>query len=185
MQVWFKVGKYFTVAAMLLLAAGCGGFHLRGSLTIPEYLKTVYISPNDPYETMQRELRTRLKRYHVKIIDRANSEVTTLEVSAPEFSEQILAYSSSGQVQRSKLIYSIKYKLTTINPEFSRGLTTITRSRELSKSNNQLLTNETEEQIVKKELLTETINELLRQITSRPPKVSNEPDSSAGNNNPC
>ena len=185
MQRWLSVSKFFTVAIILLGVCSCNGFRLRGSFTIPSYLKTVYITPNDPYETLQRELRTRLKYYDVRIVEQPSPQVTTLHVTAPEFSEQILAYGSSLQVQRSKLTYTIRYELTTTEPEFNRSLTTISRSREFSKSNNQLLTNETEEQIVKKELLTEIINELLRQITSRPPKISVEHDSSTNDGNPC
>ncbi len=185
MGTWFGYGKLYVISIMIVTLFGCGGFKLRGAITIPSYLQTIYISPNDPYETMQSELRTRLKRYNVKIIDHPNSGAATLEISTPEFNEQILAYSSSMQPQRSKLIYSIKYKLSTPNAEFNRNLTTITRSREMSKSNNQLLTNETEEQIVKKELLTETINELLRQITNPPSKSAVSADSLTNDDNPC
>jgi LPS-assembly lipoprotein len=144
-----KVVK-LTIITCLMISLGACGFKLRGDLTIPSYLQTVYISPNDPYESFQRELRYRLKRHNVNIVNRASPDVTELEVSKPEISKQLLAESTSGQGQRFKLIFSIKYKIRSKDKESSQEQRSITRSRELSKTNNMLLSDENEEQLVKK-----------------------------------
>lgn len=184
MQSFIRLLKLATIAILLSSVVGCG-FKLRGMLTVPSYLKTVYITPVDPYEPFQRELRYRLKRVHINVICYPNDNVTVLEIYSPEFKEEILAYSTSGQVQRSKLTYSIKYRLTTKDASDIDYTNTVMRTRELSKSNNQLLVNESEEQIVRKELLNETVSELLRQITTRPRYKESLQDSSPIDDNPC
>jgi outer membrane lipopolysaccharide assembly protein LptE/RlpB len=176
---------WFLSSALLLSISACTGFKLRGSLTIPHYLKTVYITPVTPYEPFQRGLRERLRNAGVCIVNKPMPNVTTLELGIPEFKEQILAYSSSGQVQRSKVSYSVHYKLLTANHSEMDAANTVTRMREISKSNNQLLSNDIEEQIVRRELLNETVSELLRQITTRPRFKASIDDSSTIDDSPC
>lgn len=184
MFISYSFFKTTIVAILLLALAGCG-FKLRGDLNIPNYLQIVYITPNDPYEDFQRELRYRLKKHNVLVVNQAGPDTTVLEISKPEISQQLLAESTSGQGQRLKLIYSIKYKLLTKDKNNVREQRSITRSRELSKTNNMLLSDENEEQIIKKELLLETVNELLRQLSSRPLDKESVLDSSTSDGSPC
>ncbi len=160
--------KQLGIIIVCLILAGCDGFKLRGSFVIPQYLRTVYISPCEPYEPLQSALRARLKRNNVKIANHSDENITILEVSKPTSQYQVLAYGSSGEVQRYNLTLTVTYTLITKGDNAQRISRTITRSRELNRSNNMLLSNEGEEQIVKRELLNEAVSEILRQITSRP-----------------
>lgn len=170
---------------MLLMLCGCG-FKLRGTITIPSYLQTVYITPNDPYEVFQRELRYRLISNKVRIANQPMDGITTLEVSKPEVKEEVLAFGATDQAQRYRLIFTIKYKITAKGADVAQDQRTITRSREITKSNNLLLTNESEEQLVQRELLLEAVTELLRQITTpRPAHKAPVVDSSTISDNPC
>jgi LPS-assembly lipoprotein len=179
-----KFTAVFSIFAAIVLT-GCAGFKLRGCLTIPHFLKTVYITPCEPYHPFQREIRYRLKGADVQVVDHPGPNITTLELDKPEFNEQILAYSSSGPVQRSWVTYSVKYRLITKDGSDIDVTRTVSRRREISKSINAQLTNEIEEQIVRKELLNETVNELLRQITSPRLLYKSMPDSSTIDDSPC
>ncbi len=158
--------KKLGIIIVCLTLIGCNEFKLRGSLVIPQYLRTVYISPCEPYEPLQSVLRARLKSNNVKVVNYADANVTTLEVSKPTTKQQVLAYGSSGEVQRYNLTLTVTYTLITKGNNAQRISHTIIRSRELNRSNNMLLSNEGEEQIVKRELLNEAVSEILRQITS-------------------
>lgn len=160
--------KRLGIIIVCLTLIGCDGFKLRGSLVVPQYLRTVYISPYEPYEPLQSALRARLKSNNVKVINHADANVTMLEVSRATTKQQVLAYGSSGEVQRYNLTLTVTYTLITKGDNAQRISRTITRSRELNRSNNMLLSNEGEEQIVTRELLNEAVSEILRQITSRP-----------------
>lgn len=167
--------KRLGIIIVCLSLIGCNGFKLRGSLVIPTYLRTVYISPYEPYEPLQSILRARLKGNNVKIVNYADPNVTTLEVSRATMKQQVLAYGSSGEVQRYNLTLTVTYTLIAKGDNVQRINRTITRSRELNRSNNMLLSNEGEEQIVKRELLNEAVSEILRQITSRPQHNDDNP----------
>lgn len=178
-----------TIAMLIIICitlSACGGFKLRGSLNVPSYLKTVYITPNAPYEPLQRELRSRLAYYNVKILHAPSANTTILNLSQVSKDEQPLAVGYSGEVQRYKLSLTASYTLTIVSQNNLRQQQTITRTRELNRSNNMLLSNESEAQTVQKELLHEIVNELLRQITKQPQQCT-EPTqcSSDKNNSPC
>lgn len=177
--------KIIILTICFLTLIGCG-FKLRGSLVIPNYLRTVYITPYQPYEPLQSELRARLKNNHVKIIRHNDPKVTCLEISKPSIDEQVLAYGSSGEVQRYRLSLTVSYTLITRGQKPIHLQRTITKSRELNRSNNMLLSNEGEEQVVKNELLREAVGEILRQITSQNQDSYNQASSSlTTDDNPC
>lgn len=174
--------KKILVIFISITLVGCCGFKLRGSHTIPAYLKTIYITPDLPYDPFQRALRARLTRYKVKLACEPGKNIAILELSQPAISEQALAWGPDGQVQRFKYILTVSYTLITRDVKYSR---TITRTRELSRSNNQLLSNESEKQVIHKELLDEAVNELLRQITSTSPHNAAVLNDTHIDNNPC
>lgn len=169
---------------LCITLTGCAGFQLRGNLSIPDYLQKLYISPCDPNDPLQNILRARLKDAKVKVLNQPVANVAELELSRITTSEQVLAYGSSGEAQRYQLNMYVTYDFRVK----SKGIhvhRTITRTRELNRSNNMLLSNEGEEQLVKKELLNETASELLRQITTRPLYKESVPHSSTTDDNPC
>lgn len=168
--------KKLSIVYLTLILVGCNGFKLRGSLVIPEYLRTVYVYPYDQYEPLQSLLLARLKSYNVKIVTYASDEVTRLNLSRPVFKQQVLAYGSSGEIQRYNITLTVTYTLSIKGENAQQTNRTITRSRELNRSNNMLLSNEGEEQTVKSELLNEAVNEILRQITAQ---------AHNNNSNPC
>src|SRR5690349_2294218 len=136
--------------------SACCGFKMRGDLEIPNYLKTVYITPNAPYDPLQSAVRARLKQYNVKIVAQPSPKTTTLELSKVTSGTEALAEGSSGEIQRYKVSVNVSYTLNVPENKY-KTRRTITRSRELNRSINMLLSNEGEEQIVKKELLNEAV----------------------------
>ncbi len=139
---------------------------MRGDLDIPPYLRTVYITPCEPYEPLQRAVRAQLCGHGVQILNTPTEHSAILRLDKPVSSDEVLAVGSSGEVQRYQLSVSTTFQLQTSNNlQLQRS---ITRTRELNRSNNMLLSNEGEAQIVKRELLDEVVAEILRQITTRP-----------------
>lgn len=165
---------------------GCDSFKLRGSVARPDYLSKIYISPHEPYEPLQRKLRENLRALNIIVVDAPQENITKLELSRPTTSEQVLAYSSSGEAQRFRLSFSVAYTLILPGKNPLRKQQTVTRFSELNRSNSMLLSNDSQEQIIKQELLDATINELVRQIMVRPvAKEADQSSSNNGDNSPC
>lgn len=169
------------VSAITLCGCVCG-FKLRGNYDIPQDLKTVYITPDNPFDPFQVRVRKLLKINNIKVICEPRDGVTRLYLGDTQFGEQVLAIGPSGQVQRFKYTLTVDYSLTATDTNLKN---TITRSRELGRSNNMLLSNQGEERIVRQELLDEAANALLRQIISRPTRNCAAYDSSTIDDSPC
>lgn len=169
------------IVLICIAISGCCGFKLRGIYTIPEYLRCIYITPDDPYEPFQREARWLLAKHHVCIVCEPKPGLPTLELGRPNISEQTLAVGNDGQVQRYQIKLEVTYRLITPDVKYTR---TIVRSRELSRNNNQLLSNETEKQTVHRELLEEAAQELIKRLASGPPHTV-QSDAAETDNNPC
>lgn len=154
--------RKIAIAMFCFILAGCGGFQLRTAQKVPANLRTICITPYEPYEPLQRTLRTRLRAQNVNIVQDPKNSPAVLHLHKASSNEEILAIGSSGEVQRYKLSLNASYSLSTTSGINTQR--TVIRTRELNRSNNMLLSNEGEEQIVKRELLNEVANEILRQI---------------------
>lgn len=158
--------RKIAVLIICVFVIGCNGFKLRAAQKLPSNLQTICIVPYEPYEPLQRTLRAHLLAQKVQITRDHSPGIPVLHLNKASTSEEILAVGSSGEVQRYKLSMNASYSL---NLNSSGNLQhTVVRSRELNRSNNMLLSNEGEEQIVKRELLNEVAYEILRQITATP-----------------
>ena len=149
---------------MLISLIGCG-FHLRGTLIIPKELKTIRIMPNTPNEDLQRKLRTNLKKNGVKIVSAETKKVTTLTLSKPVFSEEVIAIGANNQPQRIRLIINFNYHLHDKTGELIKGPITITSFRDFSIDPLNLLSSNSERNIIKNELYTSALSKLMRSVT--------------------
>jgi len=163
------IPAYAGMTALLTLSiiiTGCG-FHLRGAFALPKYLQTIYITPDDPYESFQKTLRHTLQQNNVQIVSSPSKEAVVLELTTPDFSESVLAFDPYGQPQRFKLIINFQYQVS-YNHKILRPFTSIQSSRDITLPANQVLSNENERRINKEDLLQDAINKLLQQLSTIP-----------------
>ena len=148
----------------LTFIIGCG-FHLRGAITIPENLKTLAITPDNPNEKLQRNIRRVLNKHGVKVVPARTKDVALLEVSEPTFSEQVIALSNNNQPERIKLQISFTYTISDEKGSTIRGPKTINSSKNFTIDPNNILSADSEREVVKRELYQEAVAKLMRQIT--------------------
>lgn len=164
------------------MLSACCGFKLRGSYTIPNYLKRVHICPYEPYEELQREVITTLEKNNVIIVCDPDTKASTLNLSKPTVSEESLAIGPDSQVTRYKYNIAVTYTLATKDASYSK---TISRSREITRSNSQMLSNQSEVQKVHKELIRELAMEIMRQITNNSPYAMSYKSDTTVDTKPC
>lgn len=165
MNICLQTNSLFKLSTSILILtfiAGCG-FHLRGAVSFPTWLKTVYITPDDPYEPLQKTVRRTLERNKITLVTEINKETAVLELTTPDFTESILALNAMGQSQRFKLTISFQYKLSYAG-NLLRPLTTIQSSRDFTLAPGQILSGDNERRLIKDELLQEATSQLFRQL---------------------
>lgn len=185
MQKVFCSVRLSVLCCVALVVGGCGGFHLRGRIAIPEYLRVVYITPQMPYIPLQSEVRAMLHANKVRILNHPSDGVSILELSDVSFVQQPLAFGSSGQLQRLNFLASLTYTFRVPGAQGFVKHKTIQMSRELNVSINELLSNENQSAIVKNELIKELANALLAQISSGPSDTTHNSSDSVAEDSPC
>jgi len=159
-----NIHKIFTAFLLIMVLAGCG-FHLRGNYIFPDIMQHIYISPDDPLQPFQKNVRRILQRNNVAISQQQNAEIPTLHLSEPVFSEQVLAITADAQNQRLRITMSLNYQVTLGNKTL-RDSTGIQSFRDVSINPTAPITGENERSLIKDELLKEGANQLLRQLTT-------------------
>lgn len=160
---FLQLNKIFLLLTLLSLL-GCG-FHLKGAIVIPEDLKVVKITPNNPSEKFQNIFRKTLKKKGVKIVEDPVTNVTTLHLSEPVFVEEVQALGQNNQPQRLKLTMSFSYSLYDKNGNTIQKSETIKSASEFTIDPNNLLSANSEREIIKNELYIDGISKLMQRIS--------------------
>ncbi|MBP6122869.1 MULTISPECIES: LPS assembly lipoprotein LptE [Providencia] len=84
----------------VLVTAGCG-FRLQGTTQIPDELKTLQLSSNDPYSYLTRALRGQLRLNNVTILESGDASVPILKIiSSSEKTETVSIYQDGKAAEK-------------------------------------------------------------------------------------
>lgn len=125
-QRWIK----FSLLASLVLA-GCG-FHLQGTLMIPQSLHTLYFTSNDPYGQFSQQFRQSLQNATVNLVSNASQAPYTLAILGTNQSTQQVGTGQSQQTRVFNLIYTVTFSLQDPNGANIYGPTTVTATQNFS-----------------------------------------------------
>ncbi len=98
--------RYGLVLLSLLLLSACG-FTPRGSYLLDDKLQQIYISSNDEFSPLVRELKRRLTQNDVAVFEQAQENVPTLHIGAEEINKRTLSLFENGQVAEYELSYRV------------------------------------------------------------------------------
>lgn len=167
--------KIALLCVVVLSFSGCG-FHLRGDLCIPDFLRVLAISPDQPFEPFQRILRRTLKENQVQVIEGCSlgANLATnggayipniLCIMKQTFSERNIAFGSDVQVNRVLLQFRVEYQVTNREGEVIVECNTLQVERELTINPNAVLGTDHDRQRVQNELYNDAAVQLIRQLS--------------------
>ena len=91
----------------VLVTAGCG-FRLQGTTQIPEELKTLQLSSNDPYGYLTRALREQLRLNNVTILETGNASVPILKITSSSENTETVSIYQDGKAAEKQLTLVMK-----------------------------------------------------------------------------
>lgn len=144
-----------------VLLTACG-FHLRGYVDMPDHLKTVYISPDNPYDPTQRELRQVLRLSSVTVAE-SPENVYTLKLLGENYNTEALIIGTDGLVKQEQMNLSLRYQLIPPDGE-ALPEQTVRTQRDLNVDQNQILGQNQEENILLREMRADLAQQLLRRL---------------------
>lgn len=94
----------------VLVTAGCG-FRLQGTTQIPEELKTLQLSSNDPYSYQTRALREQLRLNNVKILETGNASIPILKVVSSNENTETVSIYQDGKAAEKQLTLTLNVQV--------------------------------------------------------------------------
>lgn len=171
--------KYFLFSTALIasLMLNACGFQLRDENELALPLHTLYIQTNSPYGSFESNLCQTLHSSHVTLATSAQAAPVVLRLSKPLESNTNTTVGPSNQSRTYTLTYQITYTLTNAQGKVFIGPETLTTSRNLVLSPNQLPQSNNQTDVLKYEMERDLISQLYNRLRSK--QVSDALSSSA------
>ncbi|MEO8768413.1 MAG: LPS assembly lipoprotein LptE [Nitrosospira sp.] len=153
--------KKIVLISLCFVLAACG-FQLRGQASLP--FETIYIS-----FPVGHPIGTDLKRLikagtNTRIVDKAKSAQTTLEIISVVNDKQIMSVSGGGRVREFELRYRVSFRLVDAKGADLIPTNEIALRRILPYTDAQVVAKEGEEAMLVKEMQNDSAQQILRRL---------------------
>jgi len=161
-----RLSLSFLLALTLMLSA-CG-FHLRGSLALnlPEGIEPIYVSGPVSTTALKNELRRLLKAYDVNLTTNAaeaNHQLVIIEHKSDRRTASIGRGARAAEIQLSE---NVSFRMQNTSGQIILGPNNVVERRILRNDPNQVASTESEESIIRREMLNNLASKVARQVSS-------------------
>lgn len=133
----------------LIFLSGCG-YHLRGSIDIPESLKNVYVfGASGPLQT---EMVAMLRASKGKLSASPNDAGVVVKILKEDLSTRVLSIGATGKSNESELNYYLRFQFYDNKENPMMDEQTIEMAREFFNDQTAVLAKTNEEQLIRKEI---------------------------------
>lgn len=151
--------KKFTVFGLLLLLLTACGYHLRGSIAMPESLKNMYVFNASPQ--LQNELKSVLKASKSQLAASPNDASIVIKILNEEIKTRVLSIGSTGKSNESELNYFLQFQFYDNQENALMEEQRIEIAREYFNDQTAVLAKSNEEQIIRKEIYKQAVRMLM------------------------
>lgn len=151
----------------VLLLSGCG-FHLRGSFTLP--FKTLFLDMDGNSKftaTLARMLRA---GSNVSLVETIQDAQAVLRITQNTSSRDVLSYSTSGRAREFELKIVLTFTVVAPDGHVFLAPTTISVARDITYDDNDYLSRDSEETMIKTEMQNDIIEQMIRRIERATPE---------------
>ncbi len=152
----------YLVLLVAVLLAGCG-FRLREEVALPDALSRVRIDSPDPYGPLERDLTAALERAGADVVDTAEG-VAVIRIASDAMATEPLSVSEAARVQEYLVRYRVELEIVDAANVVLMPLAAIELKRDYSYDETQALGAAAEEELLRKELRREMVQQVLRRI---------------------
>lgn len=149
--------------SIIFLLVGCG-FHLRGMIAIPPWLNHVALINQEEHTVLAAMIKQQFEDNHVKV-QSASDAPYWLILYNETLQEQIVSVSSSSTPRQYQLIYMVQFKLQTRQGGELLPLNQVMVTRQLTVNNDRILSNDSQQAIIKREMQREAAVQILNRLS--------------------
>jgi len=154
---------------VLLLILGACGFQLRGSYPLP--FETLYIALPETSELHSVLKRAIVAGSSVKLVATQAQAQATLMVLGDTLAKNILTISAAGQAQEYELVRSFRFRVADKDGRDWLPPGQLVLRRGITFNNNQVLSKESEEVLLWRDIQNDLVQQMLRRLAAAKPPV--------------
>jgi LPS-assembly lipoprotein len=152
------------VGLAALLLAGCG-FHLQGTVTLPQGLNSVFIATPDELTPFAVALRQSIARSGATVAPSAGEADTVLRITKDRAGRRVLSVSARNTPQEYEIFYAVEYSIDRAGKEVVQAQP-LELTRNFSFTEAQLLAKDREEEVLRDAMAQDLANLVLRRLES-------------------
>lgn len=157
--------RILAIVVLALLTAACG-FQLRGQAKLP--FETLYVAIPET-SPMGIDLRRNIVAgTNTRLVNTPAEAKAILELFDEERSKSILSFDSAGQVREYQLRYRLAFRVRDGRGRDYLPRSEIRLTRDISYSSTQVLSKESEEQLLYREMQSDMVQQILRRLAASP-----------------
>lgn len=155
------------VLAVLALALGGCGFHLRKEADLPPSMQRLHIAIADANGQLAKDLAKALPRSGVQVVPESGADVAELRIGANAFSTDVISVSGAARANEYSLRYHVEFDVADGAGAVLLPKQTIELTREFTFDASQALGVAAETDLLTKELQRDMVQTILRRLEAR------------------
>ncbi|MFW5444191.1 MAG: LPS assembly lipoprotein LptE [Methylococcaceae bacterium] len=152
-----RIKNIFLLSALLLISA-CG-YHLRGSIDLPEGLKKIYLHGGS--SELRSSLKKSLRFSDGELVSRAKEAGVVVKIGKDKMRRRVLSLSSTGRANEYELYYYMDFILLDAAGNQLSKKQTVELSRDYFNDQEDVLAKNIEEKIIREEMYRQAVQSII------------------------
>ncbi len=151
--------QYLVLFSAIFFISACG-YHLRGSVELPEELKRIYLKGGSA--VLAKEIKTTLKYSDGKLVNNLQNAGLGIEIVKEKMDRRILSLSSTGRANEFELYYVLDFLLLDSSGKQLDSLQGIEINRDYFNDQEEVLGKNNEEKVIQQEMYRQAVQSIFR-----------------------
>jgi len=161
------------VLVISALVSGCG-FHLRGSIPLPDELKVIAVSSQNA--ELREEMVSALEAAEAEVVADATTARAVLDLYQVDFERTVRTIDTRGKVTGYNLRYVVRYRVVNAEGQELRAAR-LAIKRDFNFDPGQVLQAEKEEEALREDMLSQLSQRIMRQLVTISGSALDSPES--------
>jgi len=149
------------VASLCLLLGACG-FHLRGNIEVPDELKTVYLSSEDPDSGLTNRVRQSMRASGITLANSSTESPYTLYLHDERLEKRSISVDSIAAAAEFQLRQFVSYEIRDANNRLLIGPLEVISERNFQNDINNVVGKRDEERLIREEMQVHLASQIMR-----------------------
>lgn len=153
--------RWWALAISFLMVAGCG-FHLRGNIEVPEALKTVYLSSENPVSGLTKRVRQSMRASGVTLAENSTQSPYTLYLHDERMEKRSISVDSIAAAAEFQLRQFASYEIRDSENRLLIGPLEVISERNFQNDINNVVGKRDEERLIREEMQVHLAAQIMR-----------------------